>query len=125
MARTVRRQHEMDVKVGSGRPKRVRADFVGYRDAFGSDVLLVIESKRHVRSDSELSIAVEQCESYAGKLRCGRFAVAAPEGIWVFDLKFPGQSEKRAFVAVNAVRDNEAIEKLKPLIGYAPLRDAQ
>ena len=125
MARTVRRQHEMDVKVGSGRPKRVRADFVGYRDALGSDVLLVIESKRHVRSDSELSIAVEQCESYAGKLRCGRFAVAAPEGFWVFDLKFPGQSEKRTFVPINAGRDNETIEKLKPLIGYAFLRDAQ
>ena len=84
-----------------------------------------IESKRHVRSDSELSIAVEQCESYAGKLRCGRFAVAAPEGFWVFDLKFPGQSEKRTFVPINAGRDNETIEKLKPLIGYAFLRDAQ
>ena len=125
MARTVRRQHEMDVKVGSGRPKRVRADFVGYRDALGSESLLVIESKRHVRSDSELAIAVEQCESYAGKLRCARFAVAAPEGFWVFDLRFPGQSEQRAFVAVNMARVDETIKKLEPLIGYISLRDAQ
>jgi hypothetical protein len=123
MARTIRRQQEMEVKIGSGRPKKVRADFVGFRDALGSDALLVIESKRHVRSDFELSEAVEQCESYAGKLRCSRFAIAAPEGLWVFDLRFPGQSHQRDFVSINNVVGNETLEKLNPLIGFAALRD--
>lgn len=122
LVRTVRRQHEMEIKIGAGRPQPVRADFVGYRDALGSDSLLVIETKRKIRSDTELRVAVEQCESYAGKLRCSRFAIAAPEGFWVYHLKFPGQSTMLANVQLSRDIAPTAIEKLRPFIGYEALR---
>ncbi len=96
--KTLKRQHDFWIKVGSGRPTNVRADIVGYRGALSSEVILVIESKRKITSEAELKSAREQCESYCGKLRCSRFAVAAPEGIWVYDLRFPSQSELLAHV---------------------------
>jgi hypothetical protein len=122
LGRTVRPQYEMAIKVGSGRPHCVRADFVGFRDALSSEALLVIESKRCIRSDEELRIAVEQCESYAGKLRCHRFAVAAPEGIWVYTFNFPGQSAQLAYMEFQGDISPAMVEKLKPLIGFNTLR---
>lgn len=91
--KTLHRQYEMRIKVGSGFPRRVIADFVGFADPSESRALLIVENKRQIRSDRHLSDAVEQCESYAGKLRCPRFAVSAPQGVWVYDLTFPGQSK--------------------------------
>ena len=91
--KTLHRQYEMRIKVGSGFPRRVFADFVGFADSSESRALLIVENKRQIRSDRHLSDAVEQCESYAGKLRCPRFVVAAPQGVWVYDLAFPGQSK--------------------------------
>lgn len=120
--RTIVRQVEMDIKVGSGKPKRVYADFVGYSDALSSEPLLVVEAKRRLGSDAELKRAVEQAESYAGKLRCSRFAVAAPEGFWVYDLKFPGQSTVIATIPMDAAASSGDVAKLRPLIGYDPLR---
>lgn len=81
------------MKLGADRPKPVRADVVGFRGKLSSEALMVVESKRRITSDRELKNAREQCESYCGKLRCSRFAVAAPEGIWVYNLRFPTQSE--------------------------------
>ncbi len=122
MRSNVQRQFEMDIKVGSGRPHRARADFVGYRDTLGSDALLVVETKRRIRSESELMAAVEQCESYSGKLRCGRFAVAAPEAVWVYDLRFPGQSRLRLHADLAAGISPDLIERLAPHLGFATLR---
>jgi len=80
--KTLDQQVEMSVKIGSGMPRKVLADFVGYRAALGSEARLVVETKRRIRNQKDLTDAVEQAESYASKLRCTRFAVAAPEGLW-------------------------------------------
>jgi hypothetical protein len=122
VGRTILPQYEIAIKVGSGRPHRVRADFVGFRDALSSEALLVIESKRRIQSGEELRVAVEQCESYAGKLRCQRFVVAAPEGMWVYTLNFPGQSTQLTYVEFEGDISHAMIEKLKPLIGFNALR---
>ena len=118
---TVVRQVEMDIKVGSGRPQRVRADFVGFRDAVTSEALFIIETKRAIRSAQQLQAAVEQAESYAGKLRCPRFGVAAPEGFWLYDLQFPGQSAQLATVELNVDTTRVDLGQLRPLIGFATL----
>ena len=81
----------------------------------------MIESKRRVQSDEELRLAVEQCESYAGKLRCTRFAVAAPEGFWVYTLNFPGQSHRVAFLPLQGEISSAMVEQLTPLIGLNAL----
>jgi hypothetical protein len=116
------RQFEMDIKIGSGKPKRVRADFVGFRDALGSEALMVIETKYRIRSDSELSSAVEQCESYAGKLRCPRFAVAAPEGLWIYQMNFPGYSILLAQHALQRQVSPMTMQKIRPLLEFNALR---
>jgi hypothetical protein len=116
------RQYEMDIKVGSGRPKRVRADFVGFKDALGSESLFVLETKCRIRTDAELSSAVEQCESYAGKLRCSRFAVAAPEGLWAYQMNFPGYSIPLAHVPLQREVSPLEMQKLSPLLAYDSLR---
>ena len=115
------RQHEMDIKIGSGRPKRVRADFVGFRDALGSEALMVIETKAKVRTDAELSAAREQCESYAGKLRCRRFAVAAPEGLWVYEMNFPGYSTPLAQIHLQRDVAPPALQKATALLAFSAL----
>ncbi|MDA0745718.1 MAG: hypothetical protein O2954_04320 [bacterium] len=119
LSSTLRRQYEMDIKVGSGPPRRVRADLVGFR--VSAEVLLVIESKRRIRSEEELHAAVEQCESYAGKLRCPRFAVAAPEGVWIYDLQFPGQSQLLKQIVLDNQFTGAKIDKLRPLLGFNEL----
>lgn len=120
--KTLDRQVEMSVKIGSGMPRKVRADFVGYRAALGSDSLLVVETKRRIRNQKDLSDAVEQAESYASKLRCTRFAVAAPEGLWVYELRFSGQSNQLATVELTENVGPVHFAKLNPLIGYESLR---
>jgi hypothetical protein len=122
LEKTLDRQVEMSVKIGSGMPRKVKADFVGYRAALGSDSLLVVETKRRIRNQKDLSDAVEQAESYASKLRCTRFAVAAPEGLWVYELRFPGQSNQIATVELGENVAAAHFAKLKPLIGYESLR---
>jgi hypothetical protein len=117
----LRRQHEMDIKIGSGRPRRVRADLVGFRDTVGAEVLFVIECKRRIRSEEELRSAVEQCESYAGKLRCARFAVAAPEGFWIYDLRFPVESELLKRLPVDDIAAEANIDEIRPLLGFSEL----
>lgn len=112
---TLKRQHGLWVKIGSGRARRVVADFVGFRGALSAEVLLVVETKRRIRSDAELKSAREQAESYAGKLRCSRFAVAAPEGVWVYELRFPMQSKLLAEVRMPAPATPEIETKLQVL----------
>jgi len=119
------RQHEMDIKIGSGKPKRVRADFVGFRDALGSEALMVVETKCGIRNDTELTSAVEQCESYAGKLRCPRFAVAAPEGLWIYQMNFPGNSIQLAHVPLQRQVSPITMQKIMPLLGFCSLQPAK
>jgi hypothetical protein len=116
------RQFEMDIKIGSGKPKRVRADFVGFRDALCSEALVVIETKYRIQSDTQLSSAVGQCESYAGKLRCPRFAVAAPEGIWIYQMNFPGYSTLLAQLPLQREVSPLTMQKIIPLLEFNTLR---
>ena len=122
---TLQRQVEMAIKVGSGRPQTVRADIVGYAGAFTSVALLLVEAKRKVRSAAELTKARDQAESYAGKLRCARFAVAAPEGFWIYELRFPGQSHELAVISFDGDISEKTLEQLRSHIGFDVLRRAE
>ena len=115
---TLIQQVPMLIKVGSGRPKQVLADFVGYHGAFTSQALIVIEVKRRISSTKELEQAVEQAESYAGKLRCGRFAVVSPEGFWVYELRFPGQSRQLLSLEISSTQVEGVPPQLVDSIGY-------
>ena len=98
----------MIVKVGSGRPQKVFADFVGYTGELTSEARMVVEAKRRIANTRELEYAAQQAESYAGRLRCPRYAVAAPEGIWVYELQFPGVSR----LLTNCEMENQSVERL-------------
>lgn len=115
LGKSLDRQIEMPIKVGSGRPILARADIVGYNGPLGSDVAIVVESKRSIRNSAELEQAMLQAESYAGKLRCTRFAVAAPQGIWVYKMTFPNQS--RALIDQPIPLEHASIGRLRELIG--------
>jgi hypothetical protein len=115
IGRSLDRQVEMPIKIGSGRPIIARADFVGYRGPLGSDVQLIIESKRSIRNSADLEQAMLQAESYAGKLRCTRFAVAAPQGIWVYEMSFPSQS--RALMDEPVPLEEASVGRLRELLG--------
>lgn len=115
LGNNLERQVEMSMKVGSGRPVLARADLVGYKGALGSAVEIVVESKRSIRTTVELEQAMLQAESYAGKLRCTRFAVAAPQGIWAFELSFPSQS--RALNDQPIPLEEGSIGRLQELLG--------
>lgn len=121
MRSNLSRQHEIDIKVGSGKPKRVRADFVGFRDALGSEALLVVETKARIRTDGDLAAAREQCESYSGKLRCRRFAVAAPEGLWIYEMSFPGYSSPLAQIQLDRDVSPVTLQKVTSLLAYDAL----
>jgi hypothetical protein len=116
-SRNLVRQYSMSVKVGSGRPLQVRADFVAFSDDRFATPVLVIESKRRIRSEADLQQAVEQCETYAGKLRCTRFVVAAPEALWVYDLQFPTQSRSLRQFALSGGLSSGARKELSTLVG--------
>ncbi|MCM5570489.1 EVE domain-containing protein [Burkholderiaceae bacterium FT117] len=115
LGKSLDRQIEMPIKVGSGRPILARADIVGYKGPLGSDVAIVIESKRSIRNSAELEQAMLQAESYAGRLRCTRFAVAAPEGIWVYEMSFPSQS--RALTDQPVPLEEKSVGRLRELLG--------
>ncbi len=121
LAVTLVQQVHMLIKVGSGRPKEVFADFVGYHGAFTSRALLVVEVKRRIASTKELQQAVEQAESYAGKLRCSRLAVVSPEGFWVYELRFPGQSTQLLALEVSSKEAAAVAAQLAEAIGYERL----
>lgn len=115
---TIGRQVEMLIKVGSGKPQKVRADFVGYRKTLSSDACLVVEVKRRISSTKDLEFAALQAESYAGRLRCSKFAVASPEGIWVYKLEFPGISTQIASVDAVGGSIEGVAAQLMQWIGY-------
>jgi hypothetical protein len=119
---TMVQQVSMQIKVGAGKPKEVLADFVGYHGALTSQALLVVEAKRRIGSTRELEQAVEQAESYAGKLRCTRFAIVSPEGFWVYELCFPGQSQQLASIEIASVDIDTAASQVGGHIGYEALR---
>jgi hypothetical protein len=114
---TLHRQFEMLIKVGSGKPKLTRADFVGFAGSLGGKATMVVETKRRIASEQDLSFAVQQCESYAGRLRCTRFAVASPQGIWVYELRFPGQSGLLTRHPVDPSDVEEAARRLMQVLG--------
>jgi|GEM_PF-5587056 len=120
---TLKRQVEMQIKAGSGRPKRCFADFVGYQSANSSRATLVIESKRRIRTNADLETAKLQAESYAGRARCDRFAVASPEGLWIYELRFPGDSTLLASIQFRRTVAAEDLQRLNDLIGYKSLRE--
>jgi hypothetical protein len=117
----LQRQFEMPIKVGSGKPILARADFVGFASALSGIAVMVVETKRRIVSEGELTLAVQQCESYAGKLRCTRFAVAAPQGVWVYQLNFPGQSSLLTRSPIDLSEASKAERLLRPLLGRSVL----
>jgi hypothetical protein len=119
---TLKQQVPMRIKVGSGKPREVLADFVGYSGALTSQALLVVEVKRRIKSTKELETAVEQAESYAGKQRCPRFAVASPEGFWAYELQFPGQSRQLVALELPSATIEHIASELQKVIGYEALR---
>lgn len=121
--RTLVPQVEMLIKVGSGRPQKVRADFVGYSGELTSHCILVVEAKRRISNHVELDFAAQQAESYAGRLRCSRYVVTSPEGIWIYELNFPGQSHLLASFEIEDCVTEEIVQKLAPLVGYECLRN--
>lgn len=114
-------QVQMKIKIGSGKPKEVAADFVGYSGALTSQALLVVEVKRRIASTTELERAVEQAESYSGKQRCRYFAVASPEGFWIYTLQFPGQSQQLHSIEFAIADIEKAAQQLREIIGYEAL----
>ncbi|TWT44678.1 hypothetical protein RAS1_10930 [Phycisphaerae bacterium RAS1] len=91
LGRRVERQRSIYMFVGSRRVTN-RADFVLFGDDERTQAMAVLECKRQIADDAELAAARQQAESYAGYLRLPKFGVVAPEGIWLYELKFPGQS---------------------------------
>ncbi|MEZ6058615.1 MAG: hypothetical protein R3C01_18090 [Planctomycetaceae bacterium] len=122
--RTLVQQVEMQIKVGSGKPMKVRADFVGYSRELTSVPLIVVEAKRRIANVKELEYAVQQAESYAGRLRCPRFAVASPEGIWVYDLQFPGVSTRIAAFQLANEPVELLSERLRDFLGFSACSSA-
>ena len=51
-----------------------------------------------------------------------RFAIAAPEGFWVYQLTFPGQSSILMNVELFGDIAPATVEKLRPFIGFDTLR---
>ena len=47
--------------------------------------------------------------------------VAAPEGLWIYTLNFPGQSQRIAHFPLQADLTPQMVEQLKPLIGFNTL----
>ena len=119
--RTLRRQVELTIHVGSGKPKQCLADFVGYRDALSGEAAFVLETKREIASTAQGERAVTQAESYAGKLRCRRFAVADPDAIRIFDAAFPTESEEIARVPLLGDRTAAQERTLRDLLGFDAL----
>lgn len=115
---TLVQQVPMQIKVGSGKPKEVYADFVGYHGAFTSRALMVVEAKRKIGSTRDLQQAVEQAESYAGKQRCNLFAIAAPEGFWLYQLQFPTQSRQLHALEFSIADIEKIANQIAGVIGY-------
>jgi hypothetical protein len=116
-------QVPMYIKVGSGRPQQVFADFVGYAGALTSRAVLVVEVKRRIASTKARETAAAQAESYALKLRCSRYAVASPEGIWVYELRFPGQSQLLLSVELKPGAGVDCASQLEPIISCSRLTE--
>ena len=121
LGETLERQVEMTIHIGSGRPKECLADFVGYQDRLSSEATFVLETKREIASTAQEERAVAQAESYAGKLRCRRFAVADPEAIRIYEALFPTESREIARVPLLGDRTPAEERTLRDLLGRATL----
>lgn len=76
------RQYAVQMHFGHA-ARTVFVDFV----IFENDAILsLIENKRQIRSDRALETATKQGLSYAMQLKLTSFAVAAPQGIWLYEL---------------------------------------
>lgn len=95
LMRRAEQQKPIRMYVGSRRVTN-RADFVLYVDDDRQEPFAVIEAKRSIDEPEQLNAARQQAESYAGYLRVPSFAVIAPQGIWLYELVFPGQSKEVA-----------------------------
>lgn len=122
VGRTLIQQDVMMIKVGSGPPRKCRADFVGCKGDMTSVALMVVEAKRKISSRKDLEYASLQAESYASRKRCTRYAVISPEGVWVYELQFPGVS--RLLVSSELASEDMATlrQKLLPHLGFEAIR---
>lgn len=60
-------------------------------------LLTLVESKRALRSNSDLHQAAQQAERYARAMRLNSFLVAAPVGVWVYALRSKHATPEHAF----------------------------
>jgi thioredoxin 1 len=71
------------VLAGRGTPQRGRIDLLVYADP-ATPPLTLIESKRAIRSNHDLQLAVRQAVGYAHALDLATFLIAAPQGLWCY-----------------------------------------
>lgn len=71
---------------GRNRAQRGRIDLLVHERP-GQPPLTLVESKRQVRSDAELQQAAIQAGAYARSLGLPAFVVAAPPGLWVYQVQ--------------------------------------
>jgi hypothetical protein len=77
-------QRQVSCRTGvGGKGRRGQVDFLLYSDA-PAQPLSLIESKRQIRGEQDLQLAVRQAATYAASLMVPAFAVAAPRGMWIY-----------------------------------------
>lgn len=68
---------------GKQKAQRGRIDLLVYAQPAAPPITLT-ESKRHIRSDSELPQTVTQAAAYTRSLTLSSFVIAAPRGMWLY-----------------------------------------
>jgi thioredoxin 1 len=100
-----------------GKARRGRIDLLVYE---GEQLLTLIESKRHLRSEWELQQAVRQTQAYAQALDLRFFVVAAPAGLWLYRCDGENNHLVRYFTSLELDRDPQPT--LQFLRAFLPLR---
>jgi thioredoxin 1 len=105
-------QRQVHCSLPTGRASgRGRVDFLVY-DAPMAQPLTLIESKRLLLSTQDLGRAVRQAQGYAQALQVSSFVVAAPSGMWIYQLDGAQATRVRAVTSLEVQQHPEAIQRL-------------
>ena len=77
---------------------------------------MVVEAKKSIRNEKELSAALEQVRSYALLLSAKYAVIASQEGIWITDSKVGYMSFVNEYTW-NELSDNDNMYQIKSIIG--------
>lgn len=93
-------------------------DFVIAHKTYGGKhfAFAVVEAKKSIRNEKELSDALEQVRSYALLLSAKYAVIASQEGIWITDSKVGYMSFINEYTW-NELSDNDNMYKVKSIIG--------